>query len=212
MTTFKTFIQYSFFIVACALAISVISTSQANAQVINDGDLIRADQDVYIVKIVGSQTYKRLILNPQVFDSYGHLEWSNVKSVSQATLDAYTTSNLVRLFQGDGAVYRLFPEGDAGVKSHIRITPQQFQTAGGDWNSVYEINQFELALYRTITPITTVQQFQSGQHTDDGAIQPQPTTTEYLVVDPSANAVIVGDAIDDTQDVGDVDVGDISDE
>ena len=166
MTTLKTFFQYSTFVLLCAFALGMISTSQASAQVINDGDLVRADQDVYIIKIVGSKTFKRLIVNPQVFDSYGHLRWDNIKTVSQATLNRYTTSNLVRQFQGDGMVYRLFPQGDTGVKSHIQLTAQQFQQAGGDWDSIYEVNQFELALYTTIKPTTTVFQFRDGMRPD----------------------------------------------
>jgi hypothetical protein len=38
--------------------------------------------DVFIVKFVGTKTFKRLVLNPQVFDSYGHLKWSNIKKIS----------------------------------------------------------------------------------------------------------------------------------
>ena len=122
MTTLKAFFQYSTLLLVCVFALGVIGAPKTNAQVINDGDLVRAYQDVYIVKIVGQKTFKRLILNPQVFDSYGNLRWDNIKTVSQATLDTYTTSNLVRQFQGDGMVYRLFPEGDTGVKSHIQLT------------------------------------------------------------------------------------------
>lgn len=188
-TTIKTFFQYSTFIAICAFVIGFIGTSQVSAQVISDGDLVRADQDVYIIKIVGPKTYKRLILNPEVFNSYGHLRWDNIKQVSQATLNTYTTSTLVRLFQGDGAVYRLFPEGDTGVKSHIQLTPYQFQQAGGDWNSIYEINQFELALYRTIISITTGGQFSRGTR-PDVAITTTPTTitlTPFPTTTPSTD-------------------------
>ena len=61
-----------------------------------DGDLIRAQGsfDVWIVKIKVAKKFKRLILNPDIFNSYGHLKWENVKDVSLATLVEYKTSNL----------------------------------------------------------------------------------------------------------------------
>ena len=194
MTTLKTFFQYSTFVLLCAFALGMISTSQASAQVINDGDLVRADQDVYIIKIVGSKTFKRLIVNPQVFDSYGHLRWDNIKTVSQATLNRYTTSNLVRQFQGDGMVYRLFPQGDTGVKSHIQLTAQQFQQAGGDWDSIYEVNQFELALYTTVIPINTIQQFQAGTRpgtTTSVITAPATTTTPTTTAQPTSTVITI---------------------
>ena len=142
-------------------------------QRIQDGDLIRYDssdifgRDIYIVKRIGNKNFKRLILNPQIFDSYQHLEWSNVKSVSAETLNYFTTSNLVMEVNPNGTpvngrVYRLIDDtADTGKKRHIQLTPQQFEQAGGDWDSVYHINHLEAsnAFYRTAQPITTTEQF-----------------------------------------------------
>jgi len=75
-----------------------------------DGDLIRnpsaegmAQLDIYIVKTVGEKNFKRLILSPHVFESYAHFDkngngdnWDDVMDVDQATMDAYTTTDLVR--------------------------------------------------------------------------------------------------------------------
>ena len=97
-------------IVSCIFTISAIFMAVFNAptnaqqpllistQTIQDGDLIRAQgtDDIYIVKIINNKQFKRLIINPDIFDSYGHLEWSNVQDVSQITIDSYQTSNLVR--------------------------------------------------------------------------------------------------------------------
>ena len=136
-----------------------------SGQLLRDGDIVQAtgSYDVYILKIVGGQRYKRLILNPQIFNSYGHLRWENIQEVSQATLNAYTTSNLVREVNGDGRVYRLFPSGDTGVKSYVQLTTQQFLSAGGSDVAIYGVNSLELNLYTTISPITTVEQFRSGR-------------------------------------------------
>ena len=70
-----------------------------STQTIQDGDLIRATatNDVYIVKIINEKRFKRLIINPDIFESYGHLEWENVQDVSQICCWIVTqTSNLVR--------------------------------------------------------------------------------------------------------------------
>ena len=77
-----------------------------------DGDLVReADEfDVYIVKLVGDKMFKRLILNPDVFNMYGHLEWTDIQVVDDGTLTTYTTSELVRA-DGDEKVYKLYPDG-----------------------------------------------------------------------------------------------------
>ena len=58
---------------------------------LKEGDTISAagsdDPDVYIVNDWG---YKRLFLNPQIFNLYGHLGgFSAVKNVSPATRDAF---------------------------------------------------------------------------------------------------------------------------
>src|SRR3989338_5063194 len=67
-----------------------------------EGDLISAagssDPDIYIVNEYG---YKRLFLNPTIFNFYGHLKWSNVRTVSAATRDAFITSGLFRNCEAD---------------------------------------------------------------------------------------------------------------
>ena len=65
---------------------------------LKEGDVISAagssDPDVYIVNEMG---YKRLFLNPAIFNFYGHLGgFKAVKSVSAVTRDAFVTSGLFR--------------------------------------------------------------------------------------------------------------------
>ena len=78
--------------------IAALAPMAALAATINEGDTIRVANtfDVYIAKYVGSKLFKRLILNPDVFNSYRHLSWGAVKTVTQAEMDAFTTSELVR--------------------------------------------------------------------------------------------------------------------
>lgn len=144
------------FAVLFLIAGAFVTVPHAHAQTsIVDGDLIRATgtQDVYIVKITGNKRFKRLILNPTIFNSYGHLSWANVKNVSHSTLNNYTTSNLVREVTAsgqlvDGKVYALFAYQDTGVKRLV---------VGGnyDLSSVYSINHLEASntFYRTGDPI-----------------------------------------------------------
>ncbi|MCG2809564.1 MAG: hypothetical protein L6275_04485, partial [Candidatus Portnoybacteria bacterium] len=111
----------------------------------DDGDLIRNPNaedstkfDIYIVKIVGVKKFKRLILSPSVFESYGHLKWENVQDVSQATMDEYIISNLVRV-EGDEKVYQLFPSGDTGTK--------EIMNQGYDSDSIYTVNSIDINSY-----------------------------------------------------------------
>ena len=131
-----------------------------------DGDLIQnpsaagaAAWDVYIAKIVGTSKYKRLVLSPHVFESYGHLSWSKIKKVDQATLDSYTTSDLVRgselsLNFDDPKVYKLIPNGDTGIKQWVDMTPAQFEAKGYDWDAIYIINAIDRDAYTTGESIT----------------------------------------------------------
>ncbi len=121
--------------------------------VISEGALIRAkgDIDVYIVKYVGAKKFKRLILSPSVFNSYGHLKWSDIRDIDQSVLDSFTTSDLVRAVN-DPKVYKLYPSGDTGQKRWIE-TASVFTRLGFDWDAIYEINQVDRDSYTTGNPL-----------------------------------------------------------
>jgi len=123
--------------------------SIAEAVNITEGDVVREsdDIDVYIIKLIGNKKFKRLILNPDVFNMYGHLKWENIKVVSPGTLESYTTSTLVKAL-GDEKVYKLFPAGDTGEKRWVE-TLDCFNSHGYDWDSVYIINSFDRDAYIT---------------------------------------------------------------
>jgi len=114
-----------------------------------DGAMIRAigDIDVYIVKYVGNKQFKRLILSPSVFNSYGHLKWENVLDVEKSVVDSFVTSELVRAVK-DTKVYKMYPSGDTGQKRWIK-TAEGFNRMGFDWDAIYEINAVDRDSYVT---------------------------------------------------------------
>ena len=137
--------------------IAALAPLAASAATINEGDAIRvADTfDVYIAKYVGAKKFKRLILSPSVFNSYQHLSWSAIKTVTQAEMDSFTTSTLVRAV-GDPKVYSLVPiaNSDNGSKQWVNMTSEAFISAGYDWDSVYEINGTDRDVYTAGVDIT----------------------------------------------------------
>ena len=91
---------------------------------LTEGNTISAtgssDPDVYIVN---EQGYKRLFLNPAIFNLYGHLGgFASVKSVSAAARDAFPTSGLFRV-DGTEKVYGLETTGE-DVASLRGLIPQ----------------------------------------------------------------------------------------
>ncbi|MFA7171606.1 MAG: hypothetical protein WC180_06465, partial [Candidatus Paceibacterota bacterium] len=162
--------------VVCLSGVSMLAPlSVKAATTIVDGDIVKTNAvnsdgtpaisslDVYIVKIVGTKMFKRLVLNPDIFESYGHLKWENLKVVSQAEIDAYTTSSLVRV-DGNDKVYAITPVtgGDTGAKSWINVTAAQFLSLSeSDPDSIYTINNVDGAAYSAKSDITTVAQLTS---------------------------------------------------
>lgn len=123
-----------------------------NLSSFTDGDLIRQEgtQDVYLIKIAGGEYYKRLILNPAIFDSYGHLFWNNIKSVSEDQLNAFSTSTLVIEVNPDGTpttnkVYTLTAEAnaDSGIKRWLNMSAERFLQLGHRFSSLFTINHTE---------------------------------------------------------------------
>ena len=102
---------------------------------LNEGDIVKANNnpDAYIIKYKNGKLYKRLILSPTVFKSYGHLRWEDLKITTQGDLDRFSTSSLVRV-AGDSKVYELTPRGDTGERA-VFDTSKSY-----DADSVYEIN------------------------------------------------------------------------
>lgn len=142
---------------------SVTSPSSSNsvgagspaAPSIPEGAIIKTadNPDVYIIKYMGSKKFKRLILSPSVFKSYGHLKWEDLITVSQQTMDTFTTSRYVKAV-GDTNIYQLFSQGDTGEKRLVAIDLEGHWSAMGingnslfDYDAVYEINAVDRDSY-----------------------------------------------------------------
>lgn len=144
-------------------AVTIADGALIKSNAVNsDGTPTYASLDVYIVKLVGAKKFKRLMLNPQVLSSYGHLANATVNVVDQATMDSYTTSGLVRVDTDPAQkVFGLAPNGDIGAKSWINTTTADFLAAGADPESVYTINSVDGGNYTAVADITTIAQVQS---------------------------------------------------
>lgn len=110
---------------------------------LQEGDIVKTASsfDVYIIKYKNNKQFKRLILSPSVFNSYGHLRWKNIKTISEEQLNGYLTSNLVKV-KGDSYLYELTPFGDTGERRVVDISSVY------DIDSVYEINVVDRDSYR----------------------------------------------------------------
>jgi hypothetical protein len=141
--------------------VMMLAPLSVGAVTVVDGDLIRnpnaegmAQLDIYIAKTVGDKKFKRLILSPHVFESYAHFDkngngdnWDDVMDVDQATMDSFTTTDLVRE-DGNDKVYRLYAEdgADTGIRYWLDMTAADF-TAVFDADAIYTINSTDTAGY-----------------------------------------------------------------
>ena len=174
------------------------------AATIIDGDLVKTPDspDVYIVKLIPStssgqaaEKYKRLILNPEIFNQYSHLKWENIKIINSAELDDYTTSDLVRAVD-DEKVYRVFPNGDAGEKRWIK-TANDFLDLGYNWNAIYNINNFERDFYSIGAGLEAPKAPVTEEPTIPARTSPITIKVpfDYSTIQAAINAAINGDTI-----------------
>ena len=152
-------------IISLSGVVYLATALQANAETFVDGDIVKTadNPDVYILKMVGAKKFKRLVLNPDIFNSYGHLSWGAIKTATQAELDMYTNSNLVIEVNADGSVadpkvYAVTSadSSDVGERRHLDVTAAEFEAAGLDWDSLYNVNHTEASpsFYPTMTALT----------------------------------------------------------
>lgn len=147
---------------------------------LTEGDLISAagssDPDIYIVNQYG---YKRLFLNPTIFNFYGHLKWGNVRTVSAATRDAFVTSGLFRNCEVNSPkVYGAeVTAEDAGTLHWVNVTGEQAIADDPDFfRKVFCINSAEFSWYAKSTDYTAVSQVPRY----DRATLPSKLTGKYL--------------------------------
>jgi hypothetical protein len=160
---------------------SLIKSNATNS----DGTPTVASLDVYIVKLVGTKMFKRLILNPTVFESYGHLNWGDIQTVSQAVMDEYTTSSLVRVDTDPAEkVFAMAPDGDIGSKSWVNLTATDFLSlpASENGDSIYTINAVDGGNYTAVADVTTVAELTTFYTTGVlPGVTPVPTTGALAV-------------------------------
>jgi len=114
---------------------------------LTEGDLVRAEGD-FDIFIISQYGYKRLFLNPVIFEMYGHLgSWDDVKTITIATRDAFITSTHYRYVNED-KVYHLEVTGeDTGNLQWIDMTAEDFLAQGGESLAIFTINKSELDWY-----------------------------------------------------------------
>lgn len=134
---------------------SIILADPANLSKygLKEGNTVSAtgsnDPDIYIVNQFG---YKRLFLNPIIFNMYGHLKagWSNVKSVSVEARTSFPTSGLFRNCEtNDLKVYAFESTGeDTGVLHWVNMSGEQaFAQDSQFFKKVFCINSKEFNWY-----------------------------------------------------------------
>lgn len=119
---------------------------------LKEGDTVSAsgssDPDIYIANIYG---YKRLFLNPIIFNFYGHLGgFGNVKKISSTTRDMLVTSGLYRNCEtNDPKVYGVEVTGeDLGILHWVNTTGAQAIIDDPDFfKKVFCINMKEFNWY-----------------------------------------------------------------
>ncbi len=105
------------------------------------GDLIRVagTEDVYEVK----GNFRRLIVAGGIIDVVPEFRWEDISDITQAAMNRYEVSRLVRLPDGDSKVYLVVPVGlDSAV---LRDIPDEtaFNSAGCNEDAVYDITEQE---------------------------------------------------------------------
>ena len=111
--------------------------------------------DVFLSRIANGKRFKRLLLNPTVFEGYG-FDWQSVRDVGADEIERWAHSSLVHL-EGDTEVWQLFPDGDEGERRRLDLTDEQFINAGFDWDSVAPINRTEFNAYDEGRPVTAAE-------------------------------------------------------
>jgi len=124
------------------VTVGILFALNVNATTIPEGSIVKTlnNPDVYIVKYKNGKQFKRLVLNPQVFESYGHLKWEDILTISEEEINSFAESTLVKV-GGENSVYKLAANGDFGNKAIV----ESIYTYDSD--SVYTINGIDFGNY-----------------------------------------------------------------
>lgn len=147
-------------------AVASLPFKTYSAPELNSGDMISAgnsdDPDVYIINEHG---YKRLFLNPIIFNFYAHLGgFQNIRAVEGKTRDAYATSGLFKNCEsGDPKIYGIEITGeDIGTLHWVNTSGEQAVADDPNFfNKVFCINNNEFNWYQKGTEYSSVGQIPS---------------------------------------------------
>ena len=117
-----------------------------------EGDVVSShgvdgDPDIFIVNRFA---YKRLFVNPEIFNLYGHLGFAKVKTITPAIKNSFGTSGLFRNCEtNDQKVWGLEVQTeDVAVLHHVQVGGDQaVQQDPNFFKKVFCINSREEALY-----------------------------------------------------------------
>ncbi len=152
---------------------------------LHEGDVISAhqstgDPDVFIIKLKpffgpaepggSSDSYngfKRLFLNPQIFNMYGHLgSWTRIRQVTAAVRDSFVTSGIFRNCETEDArVWATEIKGeDMGALHHVEMSGTQALSEDPQFFArVFCINSLEERFYaksiHTYTSYSSIPQY-----------------------------------------------------
>jgi len=164
---------------------------------LTEGDVISAsgssDPDIYIVNEHG---YKRLFLNPIIFNFYGHIGWNKVKPVAPATRDAFGTSGIFRNCEtNDPKVYGVeVTAEDSGVLHWVNVTGEQaVQQDPNFFKKVFCINNNEFNWYPKGSDYTSLSQI--PVYTRPGAPTSGPLSASLASDNPAAGTIVQKQAL-----------------
>lgn len=103
----------------------------------------------YVVRIVGDQRFKRLLLSYDIVTFYGQFDDTRPLRVPQDALDAFETSCFVWFNDRGSRTYYHFdarPGTDDGVKRRINATESDLRNTGIAF-AAFEVNERELAYF-----------------------------------------------------------------
>src|SRR3989344_5873731 len=161
---------------------------------LTEGNVISAagsdDPDVYIVN---EQGYKRLFLNPAIFNFYGHLGgFAAVKNVSATTRDAFGTSGLFRNCEtNDTKVYGVETTGeDTGMLHWVNTTGAQAVADDPNFfKKVFCINNNEFNWYSKGSDYTSVNQVPSYVRVPGSPAPSGPISASLASDNPGAKTI-----------------------
>ena len=177
----KNYLKISIFVTILVVFSAVTNAAKPSDFGLKEGDVISAtgDPDVYIVNENG---FKRLFVNPEIFNIYGHLGWDKIKKVSIETRDAFITSGLFRNCEAkDERVFGLdVINEDVANLRWVNTTGSQAVSDDSDFfKKVFCINTKETKLYGAGSQYSSVRDIPN--YSRKGIIAQSPLTTSIPV-------------------------------